>query len=330
MRSLSATTARAVSSHSRRLRVCEGHLEVGQARGERALQLVGRVGDEPPFSLGRVLQAVEHVVHGGGQAPDLVARRGDRHAPAEVLRGDLRDLGPHRLHGTQGAADDEPGDRPNEGHQERHPPPQEVAHRGRGLLGAVEAGDDVDRDRADGRALGVERHDPEVVLLAAHRDLLGADLRVVVLGAERGDGRVLLEVGAAGDGMPVGGSDVDVRVLVAVDREGGVEPGLALHLRGDIPGPLHGGVVEVLVERVAQDGQDDRRADEQRAGDDEARRRCEPGPDAGESGEAATRTGPIRHRGRDGTRPAGWSGSRCDRTGRRSSCAGTRRRPRRC
>ena len=53
--------------------------------------------------------------------------------------------------------------------------------------------------------------------------------------------------------MAVSGADVDERVLVAVDGEGRVERA-GLHLGGDVPGPLHGRVVEVLVERVAQDG----------------------------------------------------------------------------
>jgi hypothetical protein len=163
----------------------------------------------------------------------------------------------------------------------------------------------------------------------AHRDLLGADLGVVVLGPEPGDGDVLLEVGGAGDGTALGVADLDERVLVPVDRERGVERAVP-DLQSDVLGALHRRVVEVLVEGVAQDGEDDRRADKERAGDDEARRRSEPGPDAGRPGEAA----PERVLSAIGVETVPDQPDGLDRVAterrRRSSCAGSRRRPRRC
>ena len=53
---------------------CRGDVDGGADRGQRAAQLVGRVADEPPRRGVRLLQPVEHEVHGLGQPGDLVAR----------------------------------------------------------------------------------------------------------------------------------------------------------------------------------------------------------------------------------------------------------------
>ena len=68
--------------------VGEVDLELGAHAGERAAQLVGRVGDEPPLASAGLLDPLEHVVHRAGQAGDLVVAAGHRHPAMEVAPAD--------------------------------------------------------------------------------------------------------------------------------------------------------------------------------------------------------------------------------------------------
>ena len=77
--------------------VGEADLELGADRRQRAAQLVRRRRREQLLAVGRVLQAVEHVVERGAEAVDLGVAAGRADAARQVGRLDLVDLGPHRV-----------------------------------------------------------------------------------------------------------------------------------------------------------------------------------------------------------------------------------------
>lgn len=80
------------------------HLQLRPERGQRAAQLMGGVGDEPPLALGGRLEPLEHLVHCPGQAPDLVVPgRFGNAAVDSPAAADLGDLGPDRQCGHRRA-----------------------------------------------------------------------------------------------------------------------------------------------------------------------------------------------------------------------------------
>ena len=70
------------------LGVREVHLELGADPGQRAAQLVARVGDEARLAFGGVLEPAEHRVHGAGEPADLVLGRRVGDPAVEVLGAD--------------------------------------------------------------------------------------------------------------------------------------------------------------------------------------------------------------------------------------------------
>ncbi len=107
--------------------------------GERAAQLVGRVGDEPLLALGRGLDAVEHRVHRAGQACDLVVGRRLRDAALQVGAAMISaTCGADRLDGAQRAADQPPDQRAQHDARRRDGDRKRRAQRGDALLDVVE------------------------------------------------------------------------------------------------------------------------------------------------------------------------------------------------
>ena len=90
------------------VRVGEVHLELGADAGERAAQLVGRIGDEPLLALSGIVDPLEHVVHGASEARDLVVAGRHRHPAVQVAAADGRHLGADGLDRTERPADDPP------------------------------------------------------------------------------------------------------------------------------------------------------------------------------------------------------------------------------
>ena len=103
-----------------------GQLEHGGQRGQWASQLVGGVADEGHLGGAGRVEAGEHLVHGAGQARDLVLGLGHGHPLAAAGDGDLGDAGADRLDGPQypahGVVDEAGGREPGDGHerQEEH------------------------------------------------------------------------------------------------------------------------------------------------------------------------------------------------------------------
>ena len=109
-------------------------LELGADAGQRAAQLVRRVGDESLLAGDRVVDAVEHLVHRAGQAVDLVAGAGLRHPAAEVGCPMIAAISrSHPLDRAQRAPDQPPVSAAERGDDQRHGPERapaiRIAHR---------------------------------------------------------------------------------------------------------------------------------------------------------------------------------------------------------
>ncbi len=90
------------------LRMSEVHLELGADARERAAELVGRVGHEALLSLSRVVDALEHVVHGASEVGNLIVAGRHRHASVEIAAPDGRYLRTDGLDWAERPADDPP------------------------------------------------------------------------------------------------------------------------------------------------------------------------------------------------------------------------------
>ena len=93
---------------------------ISALRFDSGVRLVARVVDEPALALDRLLEALEHLVQGLAEPRELVPGVGDGEASPRLGRRDGRRLGPHRLHRSEGGADDEPDHA--DGRGERHRP----------------------------------------------------------------------------------------------------------------------------------------------------------------------------------------------------------------
>ena len=99
-----------------------GHvdLQLGAEPGQRAPQLMGGVGNESLLPADRGLETGQHVVHGRGEAIDLIFGAGSGNPSLKIGGPDLRNLHPDVFYGTQGAADQPP----DQGGQSERPTPE--------------------------------------------------------------------------------------------------------------------------------------------------------------------------------------------------------------
>ena len=146
------------------LRVGEGDLEVGTGGGEGALQLVGGIRHEAVLLVGGGLESIEHRVHRGGQASDLVVVRGNGHPFVQVLARHVGDPGANGFDRPQRPPHGDPGHGRHEGQQERRGDEQAAPHQVECFLCGFEVGGDVDRHRAVAR----RRTHGEQAVPAAH------------------------------------------------------------------------------------------------------------------------------------------------------------------
>ena len=93
---------------------------------QRAAQLVRGVGHEAPFVIPGTLQPFEHRVHRRRQPGDLVVGWWDVDALFERRPRNRLDGGAELLDGAQRASDEQPGDEPDQQHEDRRAPPQGV------------------------------------------------------------------------------------------------------------------------------------------------------------------------------------------------------------
>ncbi len=226
------------------VRVGGVHLDLGAEPGERAAQLVGRVGHEPLLAPGAVLDPVEHGVHRAGEAGHLVAGGGHGHPPVEPAGADARDLPADGLDRAQRPADEHPhqgGQQQGgggDGHGQR--PGQQP-----GALGHV-----VERrGHEDRRGSGRARHDPVGRRsLVVDRQVDRAGAAAVV--ARRGDRHERRPVGVTGGGRhhaAVRLHDLGHGVVVPHGIEGRRQVA-GLGAGGQVARPLGQRVVEVLGE----------------------------------------------------------------------------------
>ena len=80
-------------------------LQPGPHSGQRAAQFMGGIGDEPLLELSRGIEPIEHSVHRGGQAGDLVVPGRGWHAPVELRPIDRISLSPDDFDGSQRSPD---------------------------------------------------------------------------------------------------------------------------------------------------------------------------------------------------------------------------------
>ena len=109
--------------------VAQGRLDLGADRRHRGAQLVAGVGDELALLDRRLLQPVEHVVHGDRQQCDLVLGRRHRDPGVEVRARQLAHPTGHDPDRRQGLSGDDPGHRAGSEHQQRQTDPQRGAQR---------------------------------------------------------------------------------------------------------------------------------------------------------------------------------------------------------
>jgi hypothetical protein len=91
------------------VRMRPGHLERGPERRERALELVGSVGDELTLASRRRLEPFQHGVHRVGEALDLIGGVGYRHPPVQRGVRDGRHFRADVLHRPQSTTDEHAG-----------------------------------------------------------------------------------------------------------------------------------------------------------------------------------------------------------------------------
>ena len=126
------------------VRVALVDLELGPHPGQRCPQLVRRVGDEALLAHHRVLEAGEHVVHGLGEARDLVPGVGDGHPPIELGHPDRRDARPDLVDRPERAPDDDPHHDDQEHDDRGHRGRERVAQLGDAFVHVVGRTGDVD------------------------------------------------------------------------------------------------------------------------------------------------------------------------------------------
>ena len=165
------------------------------------------------LSVAGLLQPGQHLVHGPGEAGDLVVPRrlGD---PPPVLRvGDACHLGPDRLHRSQRPADHQPGEAGEHRGDHGHTDHQQVPQGGHGLRDHLEAGRDIDRDRS-GRRARPFGPDPVVLEVPVVTDPADrARLPLAGPGAEREGGRPVGHVGAGPDDLAGAADDLHEPVV---------------------------------------------------------------------------------------------------------------------
>jgi hypothetical protein len=178
-----------------------GDLELGEQRGDRAAQLVRRVGDELALLGQRGVDAVQQVVQRRREPGQLVAARRDVDPEVQVGGGDPRGLGAQDLDRPQRAADHDPGECAQRGGEDRQPEPEAR----RELRGARDRGLQRHPDVDDVARVAVPRHGDrgDAVRLAlaegdvAHgRDADGSRGR---RRGEREQARLAVEVRGGGD-----------------------------------------------------------------------------------------------------------------------------------
>ncbi|GAA4692081.1 hypothetical protein GCM10023349_03750 [Nocardioides conyzicola] len=98
----------------------EGELEGDALRGERALQIVGDVGDEVALVLRGSVEPPQHRVHGRGQTADLVGHAVTGHPGVQVLRGDPVHLGSDAVQPSERPAEEQPDHDAERQCHERH------------------------------------------------------------------------------------------------------------------------------------------------------------------------------------------------------------------
>jgi hypothetical protein len=258
--------------------VHERHLERGADGGQRAAQLVRRVGDERPLPRPARLEPVEHAVERLGQPAHLVLAAGHRQPPRRVGRGHRLRADAELLDRPQGPADGQPDasgggqQQEREAHEQRRPDqPQRVVDRLDGDAG--------EHHRAGARAPGVH---PQRVAVAdavtVHGDDAVVDQRLLDLG------RCQQRHDAAGPGgrrqdpaLRVQHLHQHRRVRRRDQRREAPLDHQLLHLSSTLAGPL----VDDPGQPSAQGGHQQQRPGQQRDGDRGGDQHGHPGLQAG-------------------------------------------------
>ena len=155
-----------------------GDLELGAQRRERALEVVGGVGDEGALTFRGLLESTQHPVHGVGQPAHLVVDRRRGHPAVELTLADAIDLLGDRVDPSQGPADDDPGADGQQGQEHGHPDQQRGPQRPSRLGHRLQAGADQRGDRSV-RGVADGQPDPVALGLVVVRAVHGDDLEPV-------------------------------------------------------------------------------------------------------------------------------------------------------
>ena len=171
----SRRAGRATAGQVDAVRVGMGDLELGAQRRQRALEVVGGVGDEGALTLRGLLEAGQHPVHGVGQPAHLVVDRRRGHPAVEVTLTDPIDLLGDRVDPSKCPADDDPGAEGQQREEDRYPDQQGGPERSGRLGDRLQAGADQRGDRSV-RGVAGGQPDPVALGLVVVRAVHGDDL----------------------------------------------------------------------------------------------------------------------------------------------------------
>ena len=191
------------------LRVGEVHLELGADAGERAAELVGRVGHEPLLALRGSVHPLEHVVHGAGQARHLVVARRHRHPAVQITASDAGHLRTDRFDRAQRPTHQPPEQHGQHGDHERDRDDEGPDEGGDALLDVVGGGPD-DGDQPDRL---VDEHAEGAVLMGKVIDGLTS------WGVRRHERPQTPDVGAGGEHLVGFANDLGEGIIVPQPSE---------------------------------------------------------------------------------------------------------------
>jgi hypothetical protein len=253
--------------------VDEGHLERGADGGQRAAQLVRRVGDEGPLPGPARLEPVQHAVQRLGQPAHLVLRRRHRQAPRRVG-------GRHRLRAAAQLLDRSqraPDGEPHAGGRRQQQQRQAGEQRRPDEAQRVVDGRDRDRREHHRTAVGAPGHHAQGVPVGGpvtgdlHRVVRADRARHLVRGQQR---HGAARAGRGRHHRALGGEDLHEHRRVPARQHAG-QPAL-LHQARDLVHALPGPVVGGARQPGAQDRHEQQRPREQRCGHHGARQHRDP------------------------------------------------------
>ena len=202
----------------RPLGVGQGDFRELADRGDRRTELVGSVRDEPARSALSGLQPLEHPVHRGREAGDLVITRRVGNPPMEVAGRDRVHLGPDGIDGRQGPRRHEPGDQPDDEQEERHDHGQRDRERVAALDDSLQV-PSYDHPLDVPRSLDVPGDQEERFIQRLHvRGILGVD-RHGGTRPNRCDGRPARDVGGGSQDVAATIHDLDELLVIGRDTQ---------------------------------------------------------------------------------------------------------------